>query len=139
VSFLSPIVPDWTHASFSMAGGASAPFSFQKSETVGAESESYPFSYVRTPNESLGAPSWAALDAVLVDSGWRPDTEIADSTVTLKSSDPLFLPREDSVHGWIRSAPGITDETWALLSPLLEHADTYPYGQALEAIIVERN
>lgn len=41
-----------------------------------------PFSFVRAPNPSLGWPAWQALDAILVNIGWVPESCLKDTAIT---------------------------------------------------------
>ncbi|MFT3770543.1 MAG: hypothetical protein QM820_34370 [Minicystis sp.] len=92
-----------------------------------------PFSYVRETNPSLGWPSWAALDTILVDCGWAS----SESAVTTSASDPLFSKSQDHLRGWVRRVSTITKATWQPLLRLLEHPGTYPFGETLEGTILE--
>ena len=96
-----------------------------------------PLSFVRETNLSLGWPSWAALDTVLVDCGWFPDAQAANAPVTLSASDPLFLEHNATVYGWVRRASAITPATWEHFYQLLGHPNTFPFGNVLNEVYVE--
>jgi hypothetical protein len=110
----------------------------EKRKSVAGKRVLRPLSYVREPNPSLGWPSWAALDTILVDCGWIPDASVAASKVTVQADDPLFVEHNATVRGWVRHSTAVSDATWDALHPLLDHANTYPYGNELEHVFIEQ-
>jgi hypothetical protein len=94
-----------------------------------------PFSYVRTPNDSLGAPSWAALDAVLVDQGWFTETAAEATPVTTAAREQM-LEEPVEIRGTILRVPTVSGAAWARLRTILDELHGPPYGSELLGIAV---
>jgi hypothetical protein len=86
-----------------------------------------PFSHVLIPNESLGAPSWAALEAILVDQGWVAATAIDTAPIRANAEEQIFEPAVE-LRGVIRAAPEVTDGTWQPLLDVLHRLGGPRYG-----------
>lgn len=94
-----------------------------------------PFSYVRAPNDSLGAPSWAALDAVLVDHGWFSEGDIEATPVTMAAQEQMFEEPVE-IRGTILRVPTVSGSAWAKLRTILDELHGPLYGSELLGIVV---
>ena len=94
-----------------------------------------PFSYVRAPNDSLGAPSWAALGAVLVDHGWFDDKAIDATPVRTEAQEQMFEEPVE-IRGTIRRAPTVTGAVWGPLHYVVEQLHAPHYGTEMTGIVL---
>ena len=97
-----------------------------------------PFRFVRERNPSLGWPSWYALDAIILDTGWIK-AELLDSlSLPTDSKDPLFQ-EPVTIAGTLRKPPSSIARLWEHFDSVREALDLAPYGENLLPIMIEVN
>ncbi|MEQ1570025.1 MAG: SURF1 family cytochrome oxidase biogenesis protein [Myxococcota bacterium] len=96
-----------------------------------------PFSFVRERNSDLGSPSWAALDAILVDEGWIRTDQLATATLR-EAADEQMFEEPVEVEGVVRSAPA--EAASGLWTWLQDHRPDGPrYAANLLPIVLQRS